>query len=81
MLLQLQFYGARGANGVVIITAKLVKLEAKVTYNMFVGVRTLAKKLNVLDPYDFVLYNYERSRGSSTDSSSLPISLELLGIR
>ena len=64
-------YGARGANGVVIITTKTGKTgKLKVTYNMFVGVRTLAKKLNVLDPYDFVLYNYERSRGSSTDSSS-----------
>jgi TonB-linked SusC/RagA family outer membrane protein len=64
-------YGARGANGVVIITTKSGKTgKPRVTYNMFIGVRTLAKKLNVLNPYEFVLYNYERSRNSSTDSSS-----------
>ncbi len=64
-------YGARGANGVVIITTKSGKTgKPKVTYNMFVGVRTLANRLKVLDPYEFVMYNYERSRGSSVDSSS-----------
>lgn len=64
-------YGARGANGVVIITTKSGKTgKPKVTYNTFIGVRTLAKTLKVLDPYEFVMYNYERSRGSAVDSSS-----------
>jgi TonB-linked SusC/RagA family outer membrane protein len=64
-------YGARGANGVVIITTKSGKTgKPRVTYNMFVGVRYLPKTLKVLDPYEFVVYNYERSRGNSTDSSS-----------
>lgn len=63
-------YGARGANGVVIITTKSGKVgKPRLTYNMFVGVRTLAKKLKVLSPYEFVIYNYERSRGSSQDST------------
>lgn len=64
-------YGARGANGVIIITTKSGKTgKPRVTYNTFIGVRTLAKKLTVLDPYEFVLYNYERSRGSATDITS-----------
>lgn len=64
-------YGARGANGVIVITTKSGRRgRAKVTYNGFVGIKVLAKKLTVLDPYDFVVYQSERSRGSSSDSSS-----------
>ncbi|HVG42399.1 MAG TPA: SusC/RagA family TonB-linked outer membrane protein, partial [Chitinophagaceae bacterium] len=36
----------------------------------FVGVRYLPKTLNVLSPYDFIIYQSERSRGSSTDSTT-----------
>ena len=62
-------YGARGANGVVVITTKSGKPgRFIVSYNGFVGVRHLAKKLKVLSPYDYVLYQSERSRGSSADS-------------
>lgn len=64
-------YGARGANGVIVITTKSGKPGKLVlTYNGFVGIKQLAKKLDVLSPYDYVLYQYERSRGSSTDSTS-----------
>ncbi|MBC9913824.1 TonB-dependent receptor [Chitinophaga varians] len=64
-------YGARGANGVVIITTKNGK-EGKtiVSYNGTVGIRRLPKALKVLSPYEFVLYQYERSRGLSADSLS-----------
>ena len=57
-------YGARGANGVVIITTKGGR-EGKlvVTYNGFAGVRQLARKLNVMQPADFVNYQYERALG------------------
>lgn len=59
-------YGARGANGVVIITTKGGRSGKPVlTYNGFVGMKTLANKLKVMNPYEFVLYQYERSRGSS----------------
>lgn len=59
-------YGARGANGVIIITTKGGK-EAKptVSYNGFVGLKKLAKELPVLQPYDFVLLQYEKSSGTS----------------
>lgn len=64
-------YGARGANGVIVITTKGGKPgRMTVSYNGFVGVKTLAKKLGVLSPYDYVLYQSERSRGSSTDSTT-----------
>lgn len=64
-------YGARGANGVVIITTKSGKAgKIKVTYDGRVGWKELAKELDVLTPYDYVFYQSERSRGSSTDSST-----------
>jgi len=64
-------YGARAANGVVMITTKGGR-EAKlnVSYNGLVGVRQLANKLDVMNPYEFVKYQYERSRGNSTDEAS-----------
>lgn len=64
-------YGARGANGVIVITTKSGRSgKPKITYNGFVGVKTLAKKLKVLDPYDFVIFQSERARGSNVDSTS-----------
>ena len=64
-------YGARGANGVVIITTKRGKNNRTViSYNGFVGVNKLANKLDVMNPYDFVVYQWERSRGNATDSAS-----------
>ena len=62
-------YGARGANGVIVITTKSGRPgRPTVSYNGFVGVKVLANKLKVLDPYEYVTYLSERSRGSSTDS-------------
>ncbi len=54
-------YGARGANGVVLITTKSGRKNAKTTvnYNGYTGIRTIAKKLDVMSPYDFVQYQYE----------------------
>jgi TonB-linked SusC/RagA family outer membrane protein len=67
----LSIYGTRAANGVIIITTKSGRPgKTIISYNGFIGVKLLAKKLNVLDPYDYVLYQSERSRGSSTDSTS-----------
>lgn len=61
-------YGARGANGVVIITTKGGRnMKTRVNYNGLFGVRQLANKLDVMNPYDFVIYQYERSRGSQTE--------------
>ena len=62
-------YGARGGNGVILITTKHGKPgRFKLSYNGFVGFKVLPKKLKVLSPYDFVIYQSERSRGSNVDS-------------
>ena len=58
-------YGARGANGVIIVTTKGGKSgKTQINYNFYQGNKQLANKLDVLSPYEFVLYQYERSRGS-----------------
>lgn len=61
-------YGARGANGVVLITTKSgAEQKTTVNYDGMFGVGVLSKELDVMDPYDFVLYQYDRSRGSLKD--------------
>ncbi len=63
-------YGARGANGVVLITTKSGRKNTKtmVNYNGFTGIRTIAKTLDVMSPYDFVQYQYElRNRDGYQD--------------
>lgn len=54
-------YGARGANGVVLITTKGGRKKAKtvINYNGFTGVRTIQNTIDVLNPYDYVMYQYE----------------------
>lgn len=60
-------YGARGSNGVVLITTKGGKeMKTIVSYNGFAGINKLANKLPVMNPYDFVIYQYERSRAMGT---------------
>src|SRR5690606_24414902 len=62
-------YGARGANGVVIVTTKKgVEGRARINYNPIIGVGRLARALSVQSPYEFVLYQDERSRYSTADS-------------
>ena len=56
-------YGARGANGVVIITTKKgIEGRTVVSYNGFAGFRRISKTLGVLKPDDYLNYQYERSR-------------------
>ncbi len=64
-------YGARGANGVVIITTKSGRSgKTQITYNGSYGFRQLSDFQDVMQPYDFVLWQWERSRGSIADSTS-----------
>ena len=55
-------YGARGANGVVVITTKSGGKEGKatVTFDSYVGFKKEAKKLDVLSTREFALLDYER---------------------
>lgn len=64
-------YGARGANGVVLVTTKRPN-EGKVQVNVNAYVKTseLSNKIDVLDPYDFVRLNYERIRPKGASAGS-----------
>jgi len=62
-------YGARGANGVIVITTKSGRAgKLVISYDGRVGIKRLSKTLDVLSPYDYVFYQSERARGSNTDS-------------
>jgi TonB-dependent SusC/RagA subfamily outer membrane receptor len=64
-------YGARAANGVVIITTKGGRAgKTQISYNGAFGWRELPETMEVLSPYDFVRWQYERSRGNVADSTS-----------
>lgn len=63
-------YGARGANGVIIITTKTGKPgRTLISYNGLIGIKKLANKLDVLSPYEFVRYQAERARLVGTQDS------------
>lgn len=50
-------YGARGANGVILVTTKGAKAgKVAVTYNGYIKVNTPTKYLKAMDPYDYLKY-------------------------
>lgn len=54
-------YGARGANGVVLITTKSGKeMRTTVSFDAYSGARQIVNSLEVMDPYEFVRYQYHR---------------------
>ncbi|RZK17635.1 MAG: SusC/RagA family TonB-linked outer membrane protein, partial [Flavobacterium sp.] len=56
-------YGSRGANGVVLITTKSGKAgTTTVSYNGIFGINKLNSTLPVMSPYEFVVYQWERTR-------------------
>jgi TonB-linked SusC/RagA family outer membrane protein len=59
-------YGARGANGVILVTTKGGKEgKIKVDLNSYVGLRQKVKSLGVLSPYEYVMYQYEIDQSST----------------
>lgn len=59
-------YGARGANGVILITTQKGKEgKSTITYDGYYGYKHLSKKIDVLDPYDFVVLTYENNMEGS----------------
>lgn len=61
-------YGARGGNGVVIVTTKRAKVgKFSATFNHNTQVRTLARKIEVMRPYEFVKIQYEAVVGNNTN--------------
>ncbi len=65
-------YGSRGANGVIIITTKTGKDgKMAVSFNMFYGMKTMAKDIDVLPVDDFVKWQYEYALLDQTDKTIL----------
>ena len=53
-------YGSRGANGVILVTTKSGKEgKTKVSYNAYYSWKKIAKKMDVLSPYDYAKWQYE----------------------
>jgi TonB-linked SusC/RagA family outer membrane protein len=70
-------YGARGANGVVVISTKGGSVKkTTVNFDAYYGIKQLSRKLGVLSAREFVLLDYERetlglpfdSNGDMTDA-------------
>ncbi|MGN6418273.1 MAG: SusC/RagA family TonB-linked outer membrane protein [Pseudobacter sp.] len=62
-------YGARGANGVVIITTKKGKIgEPVVNYNPYFGFMQNKRKMKLMNAYEFVQYQMERD---STNAANI----------
>ncbi|WP_369014209.1 SusC/RagA family TonB-linked outer membrane protein [Flavobacterium anhuiense] len=60
-------YGSRGANGVILITTKKGKDgKMAVNFNMFYGMKTMAKEIDVLSPEDYTKWQYEYALLSQT---------------
>ncbi|TZF81101.1 TonB-dependent receptor [Pedobacter sp. BS3] len=53
-------YGSRGANGVIIIETKKGKIgPPQVAYHGYFGIQEATKRMNMMNPYEFVKYQYE----------------------
>lgn len=62
-------YGSQGANGVVIITTKSAQGgRTEVSYNGFLQTKQLSKRLEILNPYEYVMLNYEHAALSGSDA-------------
>lgn len=68
-------YGSRGANGVIIITTKLGKLnqgKPSYTFSVEYGMQHLAKKIDLLDGRQFGAYANDITPGSYNNLDALP---------
>ena len=64
-------YGARGANGVILVSSKRPN-EGRVSINLntYLQSKSLSNKLDVMDPYEYVLMQYENARQKSSNPSA-----------
>lgn len=71
-------YGSRGANGVVLITTRKGRTgKDKVELSVNIGVSEVSKRINVLDPYHYALYqnlSYENSNKYDGTAYTMPYS-------
>ena len=64
-------YGARGANGVIVITTRKGAVgRSKVSYDGYVGFKKLDRFLDVLSPYEYVMAQYEIANMPDAASSA-----------
>jgi len=64
-------YGAKGGNGVVVVTTKSAQQgKVQVGFNTQVSVSKLAKKLDLMNTADFVRYQYDWAAANGTRSSN-----------
>lgn len=60
-------YGVRGANGVIVVTTKKGEVGApKISFNTYIGTGRPAKKLKVLNAYDYSVYANELFYNAAT---------------
>ncbi|WP_319504267.1 TonB-dependent receptor [Bacteroides graminisolvens] len=64
-------YGAKGGNGVVVVTTKSAQQgKVSVGFNAQMSISKLAKKLDLMDTSDFVRYQYDWAAANGTRSSN-----------
>lgn len=64
-------YGAKGGNGVVIVTTKSAQAgKVTVGINTYLSVSKLARKLDLMNAYDFVRYQYDWAACNGNRSSN-----------
>nr|WP_315247047.1 TonB-dependent receptor [uncultured Flavobacterium sp.] len=64
-------YGARGANGVILVTTKNPKAgRVSVNINSYMQIKTLANRLDVMDSYEFVMMQYEKERDKTSNPTA-----------
>ena len=64
-------YGARGANGVIIITTKSGKIGAPVVnFGAYYGRQSVSHTVSMMNPYNFVQYQLQQNPGDSTVTGS-----------
>lgn len=74
-------YGSQGANGVVLITTKGAEAgKTKVSYNTFFQTKQLARRMEVLDPYEYVMFNYEYAALRGLDSDDMKSFVNRFGV-
>lgn len=63
-------YGVRGANGVIVVTTKKGKEGTpQINFNTYVGTGSVAKKINMMNAYDYGIYVNELYYNSSDAAS------------
>lgn len=69
-------YGAQGANGVVLVTTKKAKGgKLTISYDTYAGIKTIAKTLPVMNPYQYTQLLYE----AATDDTRMQKFVDAFG--